>query len=86
MPRDTDMDGMIDARDPDDDNDTVPTRTERPNVMDATTPTSTAAPITSTPTTTATPSRRAPSALYRPQRRGPDNDDAPLVPRPRQRR
>ncbi len=27
-PRDSDMDGMIDARDPDDDNDTVPTRDE----------------------------------------------------------
>ena len=28
MPRDSDMDGMIDANDPDDDNDTVPTRDE----------------------------------------------------------
>jgi len=34
MPRDTDMDGMIDPRDPDDDNDTIPTRDERPNFMD----------------------------------------------------
>ncbi|MEZ4407218.1 MAG: DUF4215 domain-containing protein [Polyangiales bacterium] len=33
-PRDTDMDGMIDARDPDDDNDTIPTRDERPGMMD----------------------------------------------------
>ncbi|MEZ4390459.1 MAG: DUF4215 domain-containing protein [Polyangiales bacterium] len=34
MPRDTDMDGMIDANDPDDDNDTIPTRLERPGGFD----------------------------------------------------
>jgi hypothetical protein len=34
MPRDTDMDGMINPRDPDDDGDGVPTRDERPNMMD----------------------------------------------------
>jgi MYXO-CTERM domain-containing protein len=39
MPRDSDMDGMIDARDPDDDNDTVPTRTERPGGVNADTDT-----------------------------------------------
>jgi MYXO-CTERM domain-containing protein len=34
MPRDSDMDGMIDANDPDDDNDTIPTRRERPGLQD----------------------------------------------------
>jgi len=34
MPRDSDMDGMIDANDPDDDNDTIPTRLERPGNVD----------------------------------------------------
>ncbi|MBL8604517.1 MAG: hypothetical protein JNK72_21500 [Myxococcales bacterium] len=33
MPRDTDMDGRIDPNDDDDDGDTVPTRDERPNMM-----------------------------------------------------
>ncbi|MEZ4392357.1 MAG: DUF4215 domain-containing protein [Polyangiales bacterium] len=54
-PVNTDGDGLINANDPDDDNDTVPTREERRGWPTAT-PTWTARRITSTPTTTTTPS------------------------------
>ena len=70
-PRDSDMDGVIDVLDPDDDGDTVPTSSSATSGPATATPTPTRARITSTPTTTTTPSPRSWSGATTPRRTAP---------------